>query len=64
RVLGPCWVFLDNPREQEPQIAVQARNGQIWREGDLPFDAIKVLVTPSDDEEPLDPNEPEPGVCP
>lgn len=48
-VIGPCWVFLDNPDDQRPQIAIRAKDGMIFKEGDLPFEAIKVLVQKSDD---------------
>ncbi len=50
-VIGPCWVFLDNPEDQRPVLAVRARDGGTYREGDLPFEAIKVLVTRSEDED-------------
>lgn len=48
-VIGPCWVFLNNPDDQEPRIAIRARDGMIFREGDLAFEAIKLLVRKSDD---------------
>ncbi len=48
-LIGPCWVFLDNPEDQRPQIAVRAKDGTIFREGNLAFEAIKILVQKSDD---------------
>lgn len=50
-LIGPCWVFLDNPEDQKPVLAVRARDGGTYREGDLPFEAIKVLVQRSEDED-------------
>ncbi|MBM3269678.1 MAG: hypothetical protein FJZ01_18765 [Candidatus Sericytochromatia bacterium] len=54
-VLGPCWVFLDNAEDQRPVIAVRASDGGVYRQGDLPFEAIKIIVTRSEDEDIFEP---------